>query len=58
MSIYNLLQPKVISSNVLFCLTNSPKLKYTPITVMYEKEKDKIIIFKKLKQVHVVVFLP
>ncbi len=38
---HNFPEPKMTSSNVFFCLTNSLKAKGVQLTVMHDKEKQK-----------------
>lgn len=38
-ALYNFIKPKVTSSDVLFCPTNSLKPKYIQFTCIYDKEK-------------------
>ncbi len=44
-------QPRVTSSDVLFCLTNSLNPKNIQFTIMY-KEKHQTLTFEKLGLVH------
>lgn len=45
-------EPKVMSSNVLFCWADSPKRKDMYFTVIEDKENHKIFTFEKLEMVN------
>lgn len=54
---YNIPQPKVTSSDVLFYPTNNLKPKDTQFTTMYDKEENQIFIYAEQEPANVGHFL-
>ncbi len=54
---YTFPQPKMTSSDVLFCLTDSPESKNIQFTIISDKEKQQIITFEPLESVKYSTFL-
>lgn len=50
---HNFPEPKVRYINYLFYLTNSPKFKDIQFIIVYDKEKQNILTFKRLKAVNI-----